>query len=154
MKTSLVLLCLIALTVIFVIVFNNKKPKIKGLYKAKKLMTDNEVEFFGRLIQALPGYYVFPQVAMGALIQPNRDKDHEDFWKIRGTVSQKITDFLVCDKTMKVIAIVELDDKTHDANKDRMRDEMTRQAHYKTIRWESKNKPSIVDITKTIISLK
>jgi len=33
-------------------------------------MTDNEKEFFERLIEALPYFYVFPQVAMGAILQP------------------------------------------------------------------------------------
>lgn len=39
-----------------------------GTYRARKLMTDNEAEFFGRLVVALPDHYIFPQVAMSALI--------------------------------------------------------------------------------------
>jgi hypothetical protein len=39
-------------------------------YRRRKLMTDNEEEFFGRLVIALPDHYVFPQVAMSAMLQP------------------------------------------------------------------------------------
>ncbi|KAA0080933.1 hypothetical protein CIW54_22985, partial [Paraburkholderia sp. T12-10] len=37
-----------------------------GSYKRRNLLTDNELEFFDRLVKALPAHYIFPQVAMSA----------------------------------------------------------------------------------------
>lgn len=36
----------------------------QDVYKARALMTPNEIEFFERLVKAFPNYYIFSQVAM------------------------------------------------------------------------------------------
>lgn len=38
--------------------------------KSRALMMPNEIEFFGRLREALPERHVFPQIAMSALLDP------------------------------------------------------------------------------------
>lgn len=120
-------------------------------YKKKNLLTENEKEFFGRLVQAFPDYHVFSQVAFGALLQPTVDYGGRDYYRIRGTFSQKIADFVVCDQSLFVLAIIELDDRTHNAEKDAKRDAMLNQAGYKVVRWQSKNKPDVAAIRKAII---
>ena len=40
-------------------------------YRRKALVTENELEFFGRLTRALPGLLVLPQVSMAAVIEPD-----------------------------------------------------------------------------------
>lgn len=118
-----------------------------SFYKQKPILTPNEFEFFGRLVQALPDYHIFPQVALGALLQPTvNPSDKKGYYKIRGTFAQKIADFVVCNKELKVIAIIELDDKTHNQDKDGKRDAMLAQANYKVIRWNSKSKPTVDEI--------
>lgn len=112
-------------------------------YKAKILLTENEKEFFLRLKRALPGHHIFPQVAMGSILDPNVDRRDRRYLQIRGTFSQKIIDFLICDgETFKIIAVVELDDRTHNAERDEKRDAMLKVAGYRVIRWHSKKKPT------------
>ena len=78
---------------------------------AKPLLSNNEIEFFYRLNRALPDYHVFPQVALGAILQA-------DEFSSRGYFSQKIADFVICEpNTMKVMAVIELDDRTHKVEK-------------------------------------
>ncbi len=120
----------------------------KDLYKSKPLMTENEKEFFNRLVLALPNHYVFPQVAFGALLQPNVKGNNKKYYSVRGTFAQKIADYVVCDQSMSIIAIIELDDKTHSNDKDAKRDAMLEQAGYKIIRWNSKKKPTVQEITE------
>jgi hypothetical protein len=111
-----------------------------GAYKAATLMTANEREFFDRLIAALPDHYIFPQVAMGALIVPaSTDKKLAHVDRLR--VAQQRVDFVVCDRACKVTAVVELDDRTHQAAKDQRRDERLHQGAIRTVRFQSKNKP-------------
>lgn len=116
-------------------------------FARKRFLTGNEREFLGRLERALPEMRVHAQVAMGALLQPaarqGRSKaETRRHWQARGRFSQKICDFVLEDRrTGEVFAIVELDDRTHDPAKDKLRDAMLRQAGYRTIRWNSRAKP-------------
>ena len=113
-----------------------------GKYVPKAILTANEQEFFNRLKSALP-FQVFPQVAMGALMEPASKRNDKEFWSARGSIAQKIVDFVVVDDQFKVLALVELDDRTHSPTKDGKRDELTAQAGYRTLRYSSKAKPSL-----------
>jgi hypothetical protein len=130
---------------------SGKKDGI-GAYKASKLMTENEREFFARLVAALPEHYVFPQVAMSALIVPassDRKIAHAD----RLRVAQQRVDFVICDRACNVTAVVELDDRTHQAGKDQRRDERLNQGAIRTVRFQSKNKPDAGAIREAILGI-
>ncbi len=45
-----------------------------------------------------------------------------------------------------MLALVELDDRTHSAKGDRQRDALTKAAGYRTIRFQSRNKPTQAEI--------
>lgn len=121
----------------------------KGKFRQKEFMTPNEREFYGRLIAALPEHFVFPQVAMSAIIEPlahsKSDKQTD-----RNKISQKIIDYVVCDSTCKVILVIELDDRTHIPEKDKLRDAMLRTAKVETLRFDSRKKPSLVEIQSAV----
>lgn len=122
----------------------------------KALLTPNEKEFFVRLKSAAASLdlEVVPQVAMGALLDINLPSDHPAYWPLRRRFSQKIIDFVVYEKpSLKVLAVVELDDITHDPEKDRLRDAMMAQAGFRTVRWESRAKPSVMQIADTFSRL-
>lgn len=112
-------------------------------FKAKALLTANELEFLNRLEQAVPELRFHAQVAMGAILDPAVSrKEGKEYFKIRGMFAQKMIDFVAQNKVDgSIVAIIELDDKTHDSEKDSKRDAMLHSAGYKTIRWHSKNKP-------------
>jgi very-short-patch-repair endonuclease len=133
------LLILVALIVLLSCATKGKKPS--PVFRAKRILTDNETEFYYRLQRALPEHHVFIQVSFGALLNASKAP--------RGYFSQKIADYVVCEpQTMKVLAIVELDDRTHNATKDAKRDEMLTSAGYRTIRLQSKRKPSETEIKR------
>lgn len=123
--------------------------------KARALLTDNELDFVLRLQEALPEFHILPQVSMGALMEP--DLDDEDivepgrFLSIRGRFAQKVVDFVVVDELYQIVALVELDDQTHDADKDAERDAMTSMAGYLTIRYDSRQKPPPEEIRDDFI---
>ena len=145
-------LILLAIVAVILVIFSLIFELIKSAgprYAAKNLLTDNEKEFYLRLKRALTGYEVFPQVAMGAVLNPAVGRNDRSYYKIRGTFSQKIIDFVVCDgQSLKVIAIVELDDCTHNARRDQQRDNMLESAGYHVIRWDCRRKPTIDEIQK------
>lgn len=146
--TVILLVAVLGLAVV-VAVAAGKAKAVTGSYRARKLMSENELEFFGRLTQAVPEYFVFPQVAMSAILRANStDKKtaHRDFLRI----AQQRVDYLVCKTDGNIVAVVELDDKTHQAAKDKVRDERLRQAGLRTVRFESRNKPA-VDVLRAVL---
>jgi hypothetical protein len=135
-------ICLL-LVVFFLSLFvpRGKSAGRHGGYKARNILTANEVEFFGRLRSALPHHNIFPQVAMSALIEPKATGKQRmiDFRRM----SQKRVDFAVFDSTLKLLAIVELDDSSHNAERDVVRDEYTKSAGIRTLRYSASKRPSV-----------
>jgi len=121
-----------------------------GTYKGRKLMTDNEEEFFGRLVMALPDHYIFPQVAMSALLD-TASGDKKTAYSDRLRIAQQRVDYVVYSKSHEVIAVVELDDKTHSRAKDQLRDSRVEQAGIRTVRFQSRDKPGVEVIRATIL---
>ncbi len=105
----------------------NKKP-----YKKKSLLTEAEKKFFKMLEEAFPNYYVFPQVSMGAIVAVNSKENRLGYLN---KFNQKKIDFIIVNNIFEVLAIVELDDSSHDKNNDKNRDEITNCAGYKTYRF-------------------
>ncbi|MBV9223351.1 MAG: DUF2726 domain-containing protein [Acidobacteriaceae bacterium] len=139
---------LAALLVLWLL-FGRRKPWLAHI-RPKPLLTDNELEFFNRLTRALPHYYVFPQVSLGAIMDANPDLSAKQRWIIRSHFDRKVADFIICEpRTLKVLAIIELDDRTHDARRDRERDAITQAAGIQTLRYSSREKPSTAEIART-----
>jgi hypothetical protein len=118
-------------------------------YTQCQILTPNEAEFFGRLRAALPDHYVFPQVAMSAIIAP------KGYARSRqaafNQIARKRVDFVICTDRLKLVVLVELDDRTHDARRDAKRDAMTRSAGIRTIRFSSSRRPSVPEIRAAIL---
>lgn len=144
-----ILFFLLIAAVIFAAKLKSDKATIKETYKPRKLMTPNELDFFNRLVVALPAHYIFPQVSMSALIEPattDQKRAHSD----RLRIAQQRVDFVVSDKNGEVVVIVELDDRTHSSAKDKMRDARCKEAGIRTVRFNSKNKPTIEVIQTSV----
>jgi very-short-patch-repair endonuclease len=61
--------------------------------------------------------------------------------------SQKIVDFVAQRRADGVVvAIIELDDRTHNSSNDSKRDSMLASAGFRVVRWHSKAKPDIAAI--------
>lgn len=118
--------------------------------RSRPLMTENELEFCHRLEDALPEYRVLVQVSMGAILEPDMDDEPVSepgrFLSIRGRFAQKVIDFVIVDDEYQIVALVELDDRTHDADRDAERDRMTGMAGYLTFRYDSRDKPAPEEI--------
>lgn len=126
----------------------NSEPE----FKAKAMLTPNEIEFLNRLESAVPEFRFCPQVAMGAILNPNVHRQSKDYMRLRGKFAQKIIDFVAQDrKDGSIVAVIELDDRTHDNEKDEKRDAMLASAGYRIVRWNSKNKPDVESIRNQLL---
>jgi MYXO-CTERM domain-containing protein len=138
-------LALLAAAALFV---RRRRPWLSHIQR-KPLLTPNEAEFFHRLRRALPDYAVFPQVAFGALLADDGKLSGNARWSVRARFDRKIADFVICDRrTLAVIVLVELDDRTHDPRADRQRNAITRAAGYQTLRFQSQQKPTDAELAE------
>jgi hypothetical protein len=116
-------------------------------FRRKPLLTTNEAVFFHRLHRALPRFHVFPQVSFSAFLTDDGQLSGKAQWAVRAKFDRKIADFVVCDReALRVVALIELDDRMHTAQADRQRDALTNAAGYKTIRYKSKQEPTEAEI--------
>ena len=147
--TGMIIFVLLAAVAVVLLKLSTAQAKATaaGWVEARQICSDNEREFFGRLVRALPEYHVFPQVAANALLRVASGTPKQRRHAARNRFAQKHVDYVVCEKeSLKVVAIIELDDRTHSSEKDKARDLMFAQAGYVTHRFESRRKPSEAEI--------
>ena len=133
--TQLGILAFIALAV-FVVMLMSAKRGIGSLpVRAAPLMTKRERVVCAMIERAVPHARVHAQVSMGAILRPAAGLDRSRSTSVRNRFSSKRVDFVLEDRASgDIIAIVELDDRTHNRSADRQRDRMTSRAGYLTIR--------------------
>lgn len=135
MKTATLFLIFIAVIIALIVISkcrpskntkSNNRTKIKPSY----LMTEHEKKMFKELNKAIPEYYIFPQVSFSAILWTKGQATRNRF-------SRKIADFVITDTSFNILAIIELDDKSHDnkVEQDAERDAMLVEAGYKVLRY-------------------
>ncbi|PHV38946.1 DUF2726 domain-containing protein [Janthinobacterium sp. BJB304] len=131
---SLALAALVAQKLFTPEMFRHLFPQTPGplQIKRKQILTNREQQMFALLTAALPECIVLTQVAFSALITA-------DGWQTRNRFNRKVVDFVLCSNHMNVVAVIELDDRSHIGREDndRERDAMLKQAGYHTIRYPS-----------------
>jgi very-short-patch-repair endonuclease len=98
--------------------------------KARPPLTAREQAMYNRLVQTLPDLVVLPQVSFGALLTARTRAARSSF-------SRKIADFVVCDRSFKVVAVVALGDKNSKGKSQREldRDALLVEAGYRVLRY-------------------
>jgi very-short-patch-repair endonuclease len=78
---------------------------------ARGLMSEREKSLYQDLISLYPDHKSFVQVALSQLIDVARN--HPDRMAIRGRFKQLVADFVLCRPDLTIVAVIELDDRTH-----------------------------------------
>ncbi len=122
---------------------------------AKRFLTPRETAMLNVLERALPHCRIHAQVAMGALLRVPQSPMRKSKISDRNAFSQKIVDFVAQDRaTGLIVALIEVDDWSHNPFKDRVRDEMTAYAGYRTIRVPGRVQPNFNDVMPIVASLR
>lgn len=118
---------------------------------AKPFLTDRELAMLAAIERILPAHRVHAQVAMGALLQISRRVGRTTTPADRNSFSQKIVDFVVQDRNSgAIVALIEVDDYSHNAARDAKRDQMTGRAGYTTIRIPGRARPTLTDVRRAL----
>ena len=111
----------------------NKGKERKGIeeIRSKVPLTKNEQPMYFRLSETFPESIVLSQVAFSALLTT---KDRAT----RNRFDRKVADFVICSKGFEVLAVIELDDSSHNGREkeDALRSSLLTNAGYKVLRYK------------------
>lgn len=120
-------------------------------YRRVPIMTANEREFYQRLLAAFPDCEIWPQVPILALLRPDAKEGSRTFWVAFKQISNMRVDWVIV-RDMEVVAVIELDDRSHDAKRDARRDQILKSCGYRVIRFQSNKRPEPQQIYEAVFS--
>ena len=147
----LVAVVLIALIIAIVIAKRRRtlagELKIEWPFYAKHILSKPEQVLYHRLVTALPEYIVLAQVQASRVLGVKKGFNFNE-WNNR--INRLSYDFVICAKDSTVLAVVELDDKSHEATSraeaDEKKNKATSAAGIRLIRWHVKAIPDQMQI--------
>lgn len=110
--------------------FSNSK------FVSKSPLSEREQGCYYRLVANLgDDFVVLPQVAFSAFLT-TQGGSKRDNYTLNNTMRQKVADFLICSRDFRVLAVIELDDRSHigKEEQDKMRDAKLKEAGLRTFR--------------------
>jgi len=110
--------------------------------RARPVLTKSEQWMYWRLREAFPDSVVLAQVAFSALITSSK--------RDRNRYSQKVADFVLMDRGLRVIAVIELDDWSHDGREhlDTARSRLLENAGLRVLRF--RGKPELAELREAV----
>jgi hypothetical protein len=117
-------------------------------YARKPLSSPEQVLYF-RLVEAMPNHIVLAQVGLSRILGVKKGNNYQS-WLNR--VSRMSADFVVCERDSSILAVVELDDSSHEKESrkqaDTKKDKALSSAGIRVIRWQVKSLPTKAEITE------
>lgn len=130
--TILVITITIAIFFFFFISGDSDENKNNNEFELKPgtFITEHEKVMFKLIEDTLPDVRIFIQVSFSALIDCKDRGVRNKFNRLR-------TDYVVTDREFNILAVIELDDRSHKGKeeRDRKRDKMLMDAGYKVLRY-------------------
>lgn len=151
----IILLCLLAaIGVITALAKNKRKARTAEEawpFYAKQLMSKPEQVLYHRLVSALPEHIILAQVQLSRVLDV---KKGYNFGQWHNRINRMSLDFVVCRKDSSVVAAIELDDKSHEAESrqkaDAKKDKALASAEIPIIRWKVEKMPDEETIQETL----
>jgi len=156
---SSIFLLLGIIVVAAIVILAILKTKVQGgsgdeawPFYAKKPLSQPEQTLYFRLVKALPEHIILAQVQLSRLLGVKKGNDFQA-WSNR--INRMSADFVVCNKDSSIVAVIELDDATHQ-RKDRQtadakKDKALSSADIRIVRLQAKALPDIVAIQSMFI---
>ena len=116
-------------------------------FYAKKPLSQPEQVLYFRLVQALPDHIILAQVQLSRLLGVKKGNDYQAWFN---RINRMSADFVVCNKDSSIVAVIELDDATHQKEDrqaaDAKKDKALASANVRVIRWQARAIPDVANI--------
>ncbi|WP_072293073.1 DUF2726 domain-containing protein [Nitrosovibrio sp. Nv17] len=148
---------IVGLTLMVVMILRKRRFKVEVVqhwpFHVKRPLSTPEQILYHRLVKALPDHIILAQVQVSRVLGVNKGFNFHE-WNNR--INRLSYDFVVCGKDAAVLAVIELDDKSHEragrGDADRKKDRATEAAGVHMIRWHVKALPDQATIQAIITS--
>jgi len=158
MLKSILFLIVVAVSVVAILALI--KAKSRGdvgddvwPFYAKKILSLPEQVLYFRLIQALPDRVVLAQVQLSRLLGVKKSKNYQAWFN---RINQMSADFVVCKKDSSIVAVIELDDATHQNEgrkaADAKKDKALSSVGIRVVRWQAQAIPDVTAIQNAFTS--
>lgn len=145
-----VVIAIVVAVMLLRVTFNGPKDAVESKtwpFYAKKLLSVPEQVLYFRIVKALPDHLVFAQVGLSRILGVKRGYPFQTW---HNKIDRKSADFVICSKDSSIVAVIELDDSTHE-RADRKHADATKQkalssASIRLIRWNVKSLPDEASI--------
>ncbi|MEK6807236.1 MAG: DUF2726 domain-containing protein [Pseudomonadota bacterium] len=132
------------------VVAKTKASNTQWPFYAKKALSSPELVLYFRLCKALPEHIVLAQVGLSRILGVKKGNNF-GVWFNR--INRMSADFVMCSKDSTVVAVIELDDATHEkADRraaDTKKDKALSSAGIHIVRWQAKSIPDEAAIRAT-----
>lgn len=118
-----VLIAAVVITVVFLlIIFRMYFGRQRYPYRARPILTRREYSFYVLLQREASrrGLIVCPKVGVKDLLEVTSRRHYMKYFR---QIAQKHIDFVICDRELRVLFAVELDDSSHDTEEAKKRDQ-------------------------------
>jgi very-short-patch-repair endonuclease len=155
--STIILLLVVVIVVVAVLAVLKAKSQDGGAdevwpFYAKKPLSQPEQVLYFRLVQALPEHIILAQVQLSRLLGVKKGNNYQA-WLNR--INRMSADFVVCNKDSSIVAVIELDDATHQKEDrqaaDAKKDKALASAGIRVVRWQAKLIPDIAAIQSTLM---
>jgi very-short-patch-repair endonuclease len=121
-------------------------------FYARKPLSEPEQILYFRLIKALPEHIVLAQVQLSRLLGVKKGNNSQAWFN---RINRLSADFVVCNKDSSVVAVIELDDASHEREDrqktDAKKDKALASAGVRMIRWRTKALPDDAAIKQSLL---
>jgi len=154
----IILLMIVVIVVVAILEVLKAKSQDSGTeevwpFYVKRPLSQPEQVLYFRLVQALPGHIVLAQVQLSRLLGVEKGNNYQAWFN---RINRMSADFVVCNKDFSIVAVIELDDATHQKESRRVadtkKDKALSSAGVRIVRWTAKSIPDIATIQSTIMS--
>jgi hypothetical protein len=157
----LVMVAFIGILVVIVLAYIKRTPKAAGqdfssYTPATFLLSKAEYSFY-QILCLIAGekYCVYPKVRLADIVTVKGGKNYHTAFN---RVKSKHIDFLICDKSSKIVFAVELDDKAHLQQKvkkaDTFKDDLFKAIGIRCIRYQAQSSYNVEDVKRKLIPQK
>ena len=119
-------------------------------FYAKKPLSGPEQVLYFRLCKALPEHIVLAQVALSRILGVKKGNNFGEWFN---RINRMSVDFVLCSKDSTIVAVIELDDASHQkADRqvaDAKKDKALASAGIRIVRWQAKSIPDEATIKVT-----
>ncbi len=153
--STIILIAVIFFIIVLLFAFTSRQLGDTAVWPfyPRKILSEPEQILYFRLVTALPDHVILSQVQLSRVLGVKKGNNFQA-WNNR--INRMSLDFVVCKKDFSVLAVIELDDKTHSkperVKADQKKNKALADADVRMIRWNAQRIPSVQAIQNEVFS--